>query len=84
MGSFKKASDEQMEKKVAITTETITLGQLLKLIQAVGTGGAVKWFLQTNEVFVNGEREDRRGRKLKNGDKVEIEGLGTFIVTKAE
>jgi ribosome-associated protein len=83
MGSFKKASDEQM-KKIAITTETITLGQLLKLIQAVGTGGAVKWFLQTNEVLVNGEREDRRGRKLKNGDKVEIEGLGTFIVTKAE
>ncbi|BDG45442.1 MULTISPECIES: S4 domain-containing protein YaaA [Parageobacillus] len=73
-----------MEKKVTIATETITLGQLLKLIQAVGTGGAVKWFLQTNEVFVNGEKETRRGRKLKNGDKVEVEGLGTFIVTRAE
>jgi ribosome-associated protein len=73
-----------MEKRVTITTETITLGQLLKLIQAVGTGGAVKWFLQTNEVLVNGERENRRGRKLKDGDIVEIEGLGTFIVTRAE
>lgn len=73
-----------MEKKVTIATEMITLGQLLKLIQAVGTGGAVKWFLQTNEVFVNGEKETRRGRKLKNGDKVEVEGLGTFIVTRAE
>lgn len=73
-----------MEKKVTITTETITLGQLLKLVQAVGTGGAVKWFLRTNEVLVNGEKETRRGRKLKNGDKVEVKGLGTFIVTRAE
>ncbi|MBA2874328.1 S4 domain-containing protein YaaA [Thermaerobacillus caldiproteolyticus] len=73
-----------MTKSVEITTEIITLGQFLKLIQAIETGGMAKWFLQTNEVTVNGEREDRRGRKLKNGDIVNIAGFGTFVVTTVE
>ncbi|MEC5188261.1 S4 domain-containing protein YaaA [Geobacillus thermodenitrificans] len=73
-----------MEKKVTITTETITLGQLLKLVNLIETGGAAKWFLQEYNVFVNGEKEDRRGRKLKDGDRVEIERIGTFIVTQVE
>ncbi|ABO65390.1 MULTISPECIES: S4 domain-containing protein YaaA [Geobacillus] len=73
-----------MEQKVTITTETITLGQLLKLVNLIETGGAAKWFLQEYNVFVNGEKEDRRGRKLKDGDRVEIERIGTFIVTQVE
>jgi ribosome-associated protein len=73
-----------MKKNVEITTETITLGQFLKLIQAIDTGGMAKWFLQTKEVYVNGERESRRGRKLRHGDIVEINEFGTFIVTAVE
>ncbi|AGT30464.1 hypothetical protein M493_00220 [Geobacillus genomosp. 3] len=73
-----------MEQKVTITTETITLGQLLKLMNLIETGGAAKWFLQEYNVFVNGEKENRRGRKLKDGDRVDIEQIGTFIVMQTE
>ncbi|AMX84943.1 RNA-binding protein [Geobacillus subterraneus] len=73
-----------MEQKVTIITETITLGQLLKLMNLIETGGAAKWFLQEYNVFVNGEKEDRRGRKLKDGDRVDIERIGTFIVTQVK
>ncbi|GMB09756.1 S4 domain protein YaaA [Thermolongibacillus altinsuensis] len=69
-----------MIREVKISTETITLGQLLKLTNVIETGGMAKWFLQTHEVLVNGELEQRRGRKLKPEDVVEIRDIGTFIV----
>jgi ribosome-associated protein len=69
-----------MVEKIKISTDTITLGQLLKLANVIETGGMAKWFLQNYEVYVNGERESRRGRKLKHEDVVEIKGHGTFIV----
>jgi ribosome-associated protein len=52
---------------ILITTEYITLGQCLKLIHAVSSGGESKRFLQSNDVMVNHERETRRGRKLYPG-----------------
>ncbi len=61
-----------MERKIAITTEYITLGQLLKLSDVVSYGGEAKRFLSTNVVLINGENDNRRGRKLRPGDKVEI------------
>jgi ribosome-associated protein len=67
-------------EKVQISTEYITLGQFLKLAAVIDTGGAAKWFLQEHEVFVNGDLEDRRGRKLFPGDAVEIKNIGTYIV----
>ncbi|MED4877353.1 S4 domain-containing protein YaaA [Anoxybacillus geothermalis] len=73
-----------MEQTVTIKTETITLGQLLKLVQLIDTGGAAKWFLQEHNVLVNGERETRRGRKLKDGDRVDVEQSGTFVVARTE
>ena len=52
----------QNSKKVAISSEFITLGQLLKEEGIIPTGGAAKWFLREHEVKVNGEPEARRGR----------------------
>jgi ribosome-associated protein YbcJ (S4-like RNA binding protein) len=40
-----------------------------------------KWFLSEHEVFVNGESEDRRGRKLRTGDQVDIPTVGQFVVS---
>ena len=65
----------QNSKKVAISSEFITLGQLLKEEGIIPTGGAAKWFLRENEVKVNGESEARRGRKLRVGDQIEISGI---------
>ncbi|MBW5448808.1 S4 domain-containing protein YaaA [Cohnella sp. CFH 77786] len=68
-------------KKIGISTEYITLGQLLKLGDCIATGGEAKMFLQEKKVLVNGEPDNRRGRKLVPGDTVEVEGCGTFTVT---
>ena len=50
----------------------ITLGQALKASDLVGSGGEAKVVIQAGEVFVNGEVETRRGRKLVPGDVVEV------------
>ncbi len=50
----------------------ITLGILLKIAKIISTGGEAKIFLSENEVLVNGEEENRRGRKLYPEDKVEV------------
>lgn len=50
----------------------ITLGQALKAANVVGTGGEAKVLIQYGEVLVNGEVETRRGRKLDQGDVVEV------------
>lgn len=59
-------------KKVEIYTEYIKLEQFLKLADVVSTGGEAKLFLLTNEIFVNDEVENRRGRKLYKGDVVNV------------
>lgn len=66
--------------KIVIHDEYITLGQLLKKANVLSTGGQVKWFLLENNVYVNGEEEKRRGRKIYPGDRVEIEGVGSLKV----
>ena len=56
--------------KIVITTEYITLGQFLKFINIISNGGDAKVFLMTTSVYVNNELEQRRGRKLRVGDKI--------------
>lgn len=63
-------------EEFVLTTPYITLGQLLKNIGLLDTGGQAKWFLQEREVQVNSEAETRRGRKLKVGDVVTVPGWG--------
>jgi len=67
-------------KKVAIEGPFITLGQLLKRLDVIDSGGQAKWFLLETEVKVNGETENRRGRKIVPGDLVEIAGFGLVQV----
>jgi ribosome-associated protein len=52
--------------------EGTTLGQALKVASVVGSGGEAKVLIQAGEVFVNGEVETRRGRKLQEGDVIEV------------
>ena len=54
--------------EIKLIKEHITLGQLLQEAGVINTGGMAKWFLSEYEVYVNGELEDRRGRKLYNQD----------------
>ncbi|SIS54494.1 S4 domain-containing protein YaaA [Salimicrobium flavidum] len=73
-----------MSEKIEIETEQIQLGQFLKLANIVESGGMVKIFLAEFEVFVNGEPETRRGRKLRIGDTVEIEEFGAYEVVSEQ
>lgn len=59
--------------------DRIRLGQFLKWVSLVGTGGEAKILIQQGEVLVNGEVETRRGRQLHPGDRVEVTGQ-TFVV----
>jgi ribosome-associated protein len=49
-----------------------TLGRALKAAGLVGTGGEAKVLIQAGEVSVNGELETRRGRRLQEGDVIEV------------
>ncbi len=53
---------------ITITTEYIKLQDLLKLADAVGTGGEAKLVILDGQVTVNGEVCVQRGRKLRPGD----------------
>jgi ribosome-associated protein len=54
--------------------EFIKLDQFLKLAQVVQSGGEAKHLIQSGAVQVNGQIETRRGRKLRHGDVVVVEG----------
>ena len=76
-----KALKEKAPKEKA-TEETIKLDQFLKLAQVVESGGQAKHLIQTGMVFVNGVIEMRRGRKLRAGDVVVVEGEELVVETE--
>jgi len=51
----------------------ITLDALLKATGLASSGGAAKVVIAAGAVYVNGEAERRRGRKLRAGDVVTID-----------
>ena len=57
-----------------INSEYIKLDSFLKLVNEAGSGGEAKTLIAEGLVSVNGEPESRRGRKLRPGDQVGIEG----------
>lgn len=71
-------------KEVKIYTEYITLGQLIKFLGIVSTGGEIKFFLAENQVFVNEIAENRRGKKLFDGDVVEILNKKYVIISNVD
>ena len=66
-------------KEVKISTEYITLGQFLKFVGIIDSGFVAKIYLSENFVVVNGENENRRGRKLYPGYEILVENQKFFI-----
>jgi len=66
--------------KVAINTEFIKLGQLLKFASIVGNGSDAKMLIADGIVKVNGVVVTERGKKIHPGDVVEVEGMGSVEV----
>ncbi|MCD7035278.1 S4 domain-containing protein YaaA [Metabacillus sp. GX 13764] len=69
-------------QKVKIDTEFITLGQFLKHADIIQSGGMAKWFLAEHEIYVNDEAENRRGKKLRENDVIEIKEIGKFTIAR--
>ncbi|RYL90892.1 S4 domain-containing protein YaaA [Sporolactobacillus sp. THM7-4] len=63
--------------------EYMTLGQFLKLTGTIHTGGEAKVFLMNTEVYVNGERDIRRGKKLRPGDHIKIGEKEEYVISQS-
>ncbi|MEQ2456601.1 RNA-binding S4 domain-containing protein [Flavonifractor hominis] len=66
--------------QVKITTEYIKLEALLKFEGLVETGGEAKERIQAGEVSVNGTVCTMRGKKIRPGDSVTLDGLRLDVV----
>ncbi|MBR6394931.1 MAG: RNA-binding S4 domain-containing protein [Ruminococcus sp.] len=62
------------ENRIKITTEFIKLDALLKFASMVGSGGEAKQLIQDGQVLVNGEVCTMRGKKIRPGDRVSLDG----------
>lgn len=63
-----------MRKQVGIETEFIKLDSLLKYAGASGTGGQAKERIAAGDILVNGEPCAMRGKKIRPGDIVTVDG----------
>lgn len=71
-------------EKVYFRDEYVTLNQFLKIAGIAYTGGEGKEMIQEGLIFVNGEQETRRGRKIRNGDEIKISGFDTVYTAQVE
>lgn len=68
-----------MEQICQIHTDFIKLEALLKFEGLAETGGDAKLRIQAGEVKVNGQVCTMRGKKLRSGDRVELDGTTVVI-----
>ncbi|MDR0946406.1 MAG: RNA-binding S4 domain-containing protein [Ruminococcus sp.] len=66
--------------EIKITTEYITLQQLMKFSGAVAIGSEAKILIQSGKVKVNGEICLMRGKKMRIGDNFEYNGESYTVV----
>lgn len=69
-----KKSNSVSEEKIKISTEFIKLDSFLKFSAIVQTGGEAKVLISEGLVKVNGEICTQRGKKIRNGDRVVVNG----------
>ena len=70
------------EIKVKINSEYIKLDSLLKFAGIVETGGIGKEIILEERIKVNGEVCTMRGKKIRPGDKVQIDEIKSEIVVE--
>ncbi len=69
-------------KDIAIKTEFIRLGDLLKFANIASSGGEAKVMVSLGMCKVNGEVCTMRGKKLRPGDTVEAAGTAEREITE--
>lgn len=71
-----------MTTKISIDTDTIQLDQFLKWAGVLVSGGEIRQLIEERRIRRNGEIETAKRRRLAPGDIIEIEGLGSYEVTR--
>jgi ribosome-associated protein len=66
--------------EIKIKTEFIKLDSLLKFAGVVETGGIAKEIIAEERIKVGGEVCTMRGKKIRPGDRVQIDELDTEIL----
>lgn len=67
-------------ESVTIRTEFIKLDQLLKFTGTAQTGGHAKELVAEGVVTVNGEPCLMRGKKIRPGDRVSVDGQIEYLI----
>ncbi len=62
------------KEKIKINTEFIKLEQLIKFAGITPTGGQAKELVEAGVCYVNGEVCLMRGKKIRAGDKLAVDG----------
>lgn len=70
--------------EVGIYTEFIKLQQILKLAGFIDQGSDARFYINEKKVKVNGVVAIERGKKIRVGDSVELEGIGIIKVIEEE
>ena len=71
-------------EKVYFKDEYVTLNQFLKIAGSVYTGGEGKAMIISGQIYVNGEQELRRGKKIRKGDIIKIAGSDKEYIAENE
>ncbi len=71
-------------REISIHTEYIRLDTLLKLSSLAQTGGEAKGLIQQGRVTVDGERCTQRGKKLRPGAIVSLDGEEVIVAFSQE
>lgn len=66
---------QKEHQEFVLKGDYIRLDDLLKNVGVVMTGGHAKIVIQEGEIKVNGEVCTMRGKKLRQGDNAEFEGI---------
>jgi ribosome-associated protein len=72
------------EQTVLLTTEWIALCDLLKVAGVAASGGAAKALVASGAVRVDGVPEQRKTRKVRAGQTVELAGVRIQVATPAQ
>ena len=67
-------------ESIHLKDEFIKLGQALKLAGVVEDGVEAKFVIQDGLVKVNGEVDERRGRKVYEGDVISFNGQDIKVI----
>lgn len=67
-------------EKISITTEFIKLEAALKFANVVSSGGEAKQLIQAGLVTVNGEVCTERGKKIRPGTEIVLDGQVTLLI----